>query len=157
MSEKEPVATEPAVAPAEVARTLSSEAYFPEDPTGDIVLPKGWKYRGTRIAGINIPWYASPKVQLAMVAIVCFMCPGMFNALNGLGGGGRTNQTLGDNMVSPLTFPLCQSYATHLRITEHRSLFDLRRLRFLRWNFRQQNRCEVDLGIWRYWIRPLRY
>jgi hypothetical protein len=35
-----------------------------------------------------------------MVAFVCFMCPGMFNALGGLGGGGKTDATLADNMVS---------------------------------------------------------
>jgi hypothetical protein len=62
-------------------------------------LPSGWKYRQRRIFGWNIPWYASPKVQLFMVAFVCFMCPGMFNALGGLGGGGKTDATLADNMV----------------------------------------------------------
>lgn len=62
-------------------------------------LPSGWKYRQRRIFGWTIPWYASPKVQLLMVAFVCFMCPGMFNALGGLGGGGKTDATLADNMV----------------------------------------------------------
>jgi hypothetical protein len=64
-------------------------------------LPDGWKYRQRRIFGLNIPWYASPKIQLLMVAFVCFMCPGMFNALSGLGGGGKTDATLADNMVRP--------------------------------------------------------
>lgn len=62
-------------------------------------LPPGWKYRQRRIFGFNIPWYASPSVQLLLVAFVCFMCPGMFNALVGLGGGGKTDATLADNMV----------------------------------------------------------
>lgn len=62
-------------------------------------LPHGWKYRQRRIFGFDIPWYASPKIQLLMVAFVCFMCPGMFNALSGLGGGGKTDATLADNMV----------------------------------------------------------
>lgn len=31
---------------------------------------------------------ASPSVQLLGVAIICLLCPGMFNALNGLGGAG---------------------------------------------------------------------
>lgn len=70
------------------------------EPTGVLDLPEGWKYRGRRIFGFNIPWYASPKIQLGMVAFVCFMCPGMFNALGGLGGGGKTDATLADNMVS---------------------------------------------------------
>lgn len=66
----------------------------------DPALPTGWKHRQRRIFGLNIPWYASPKVQLLMVAFVCFLCPGMFNALSGLGGGGKTDATLADNMVN---------------------------------------------------------
>jgi len=67
----------------------------PIDPT---TLPAGWKYRKI----FNTTWYASPKVQLVMVAFVCFLCPGMFNALGGLGGGGKTNATLADNMNTAL-------------------------------------------------------
>lgn len=63
-------------------------------------LPTGWKYRERRIGGISLPFYASPKIQLVMVAFVCFLCPGMFNALGGLGGGGKADHTLADNMVS---------------------------------------------------------
>lgn len=58
------------------------------------IRPSGWMYR-TRFGGL---WYASPQVQLGMVSFVCFLCPGMFNALGGLGGGGKTNATLADNM-----------------------------------------------------------
>ncbi|KAJ6787967.1 hypothetical protein PWT90_07073 [Aphanocladium album] len=51
--------------------------------------PAGWMYKGYRPFGRNIElWYASPKVQLLMISLVCFLCPGMFNALNGLGGAG---------------------------------------------------------------------
>lgn len=71
---------------------------------GAPALPTGWKYRQRRIFGRDIPWYASPKVQLLMVAFVCFMCPGMFNALGGLGGGGKTDATLADNMVNTPEF-----------------------------------------------------
>jgi hypothetical protein len=35
-----------------------------------------------------------------MVSMVCFLCPGMFNALGGLGGGGKADATLADQMVS---------------------------------------------------------
>jgi len=65
-----------------------------------IDLPRGWKYKQFRIFGHKLPWYASPSVQLGMVSFVCFMCPGMFNALGGLGGGGKADPTLADNMVS---------------------------------------------------------
>jgi MFS family permease len=52
-------------------------------------LPNSWKYRRFTIAGFKLPWFASPPVQLVIVSLVCFMCPGMFNALNGMGGGGQ--------------------------------------------------------------------
>lgn len=62
-------------------------------------LPEGFKYK--RVLGF-LPWYASPKFQLCMVALVCFLCPGMFNALGGLGGGGKVDATLADNMNTAL-------------------------------------------------------
>jgi hypothetical protein len=73
-----------------------------EEPTGAVALPTGWMYRQRRIGSWAIPWYASPKIQLGMVAFVCFLCPGMFNALGSLGGGGRAagDAKLADNMVS---------------------------------------------------------
>lgn len=58
--------------------------------------PSGWMYKKFGRMG----WYASPKVQLGMVAFVCFLCPGMFNALSGLGGGGKADPGLADEMVS---------------------------------------------------------
>ncbi|KAH8805084.1 DUF895 domain membrane protein [Xylogone sp. PMI_703] len=67
-----------------------------------IDLPTGWKYKEWRVFGHTFPWYASPSIQLGMVAFVCFMCPGMFNALGGLGGGGKTDATLADNMNTAL-------------------------------------------------------
>ena len=42
--------------------------------------PTGWR----RI-------YYHPILQVALLGFVCFMCPGMFNALTGLGGGGQVN------------------------------------------------------------------
>jgi len=61
----------------------------------DVVRPPGWMYK--RLGRLG--WYASPKFQLGMVAFVCFMCPGMFNALGGLGGGGNSDLGLADDMV----------------------------------------------------------
>jgi hypothetical protein len=49
---------------------------------------RGWKYKQIKIGPWTTPYYASPQVQLVVVAFVCFMCPGMFNALTGMGGGG---------------------------------------------------------------------
>ncbi|KAA1114583.1 hypothetical protein PGT21_014339 [Puccinia graminis f. sp. tritici] len=38
-----------------------------------------------------------PFIQVVIISLVCFCCPGMFNALSGLGGGGQINPTAADN------------------------------------------------------------
>ncbi|KAK3654523.1 hypothetical protein LTR56_003168 [Elasticomyces elasticus] len=60
--------------------------------------PRGWKYK--RFFGL--PYYASPQFQLVLVAFVCFLCPGMFNALNGMGGGGQVDTKAVDASNSAL-------------------------------------------------------
>ncbi|KAI9786118.1 MAG: hypothetical protein M1839_007528 [Geoglossum umbratile] len=57
----------------------------------DIPRPAGWMYKQARVGPVRLPWYASPMAQLLVVSFVCFLCPGMFNALSGLGGGGMVN------------------------------------------------------------------
>ncbi|CAP61313.1 uncharacterized protein PODANS_3_10900 [Podospora anserina S mat+] len=47
-------------------------------------------YKGFRLGKSEV-WFASPIVQLLMVAMVCFLCPGMFNALTGLGAAGQVD------------------------------------------------------------------
>eukprot|EP00268_Persea_americana_P031068 TRINITY_DN30183_c0_g1_i3.p1 TRINITY_DN30183_c0_g1~~TRINITY_DN30183_c0_g1_i3.p1 ORF type:complete len:482 (-),score=57.93 TRINITY_DN30183_c0_g1_i3:632-2077(-) len=37
--------------------------------------------------------YNSPLVQVSLIGLVCFCCPGMFNASNGMGGGGQVDPT----------------------------------------------------------------
>lgn len=63
--------------------------------------PAGWMYKGHKI-GKKEFWYASPKCQLIMVSFVCFLCPGMFNALGGLGGGGQVDPTAADHANTAL-------------------------------------------------------
>ncbi|KAI9786293.1 MAG: hypothetical protein M1835_003099 [Candelina submexicana] len=63
---------------------------------GSPATPRGWRYRPVHIGAITIV-YASPPTQLVLVALVCFLCPGMFNALNGLGGGGQVAAAAADN------------------------------------------------------------
>lgn len=53
----------------------------------------GWQYKPLRFGPCNLGWYASPSFQLVMVSFVCFLCPGMFNAINGIGGGGQVDAT----------------------------------------------------------------
>ncbi|KAF9878264.1 major facilitator superfamily transporter [Colletotrichum karsti] len=57
---------------------------------GPAPRPSGWMYRGFRFRGKEL-WYASPRIQLFMISFICFLCPGMFNALTGLGGGGQVD------------------------------------------------------------------
>ncbi|PCH33152.1 MFS general substrate transporter [Wolfiporia cocos MD-104 SS10] len=49
--------------------------------------------RPTGIKGL----YYNPVVQVFMLGFVCFMGPGLFNALNGLGGGGQLSTTTSAN------------------------------------------------------------
>lgn len=62
-------------------------------PASDDEIPKRWMYRPFNLFGMRLPWYASPAVQLGIVSFVCFLCPGMFNALSGMGGGGQVDGT----------------------------------------------------------------
>lgn len=86
----------------------SSVSKFPQEHTTgrddvdasiEVRRPHGWMYKSPKIGPYSLGWYAFPRTQLGMVAGVCFLCPGMFNALSGLGGGGRKDPTLADRMV----------------------------------------------------------
>ncbi|RDB24613.1 hypothetical protein Hypma_008198 [Hypsizygus marmoreus] len=46
--------------------------------------------------------YYHPLTQVCLLGLVCFMCPGLFNALNGLGGGGQVDNTTGANANAAL-------------------------------------------------------
>ncbi|KAI3943567.1 hypothetical protein MKX01_004869 [Papaver californicum] len=46
--------------------------------------------------------YNSPLVQVCMIGLVCFCCPGMFNALSGMGGGGQVDHTAVNNANTAL-------------------------------------------------------
>ncbi|KAJ5807975.1 hypothetical protein N7474_009244 [Penicillium riverlandense] len=74
-------------------------AHIVDEPVDVLQRPPGWMYKSWTIGRWRTPWYASPRFQLGMVAFVCFMCPGMFNALGGLGGGGQADPHLADEMV----------------------------------------------------------
>lgn len=63
---------------------------------------KPWMYKRPKIGPWTIPAYTSPQFQILFVAFVCFLCPGMFNALNGLGGGGLSDPTVADNANTAL-------------------------------------------------------
>ncbi|KAI3457913.1 hypothetical protein Pfo_014575 [Paulownia fortunei] len=46
--------------------------------------------------------YNSPLVQVILIGLVCFCCPGMFNALSGMGGGGQVDPTAANNANTAL-------------------------------------------------------
>ena len=46
--------------------------------------------------------YYRPVTQVILLGFVCFMGPGLFNACNGLGGGGQLNESTGANANSAL-------------------------------------------------------
>ncbi|KAI0317919.1 MFS general substrate transporter [Amylostereum chailletii] len=57
--------------------------------------------------------YYSTYTQVALLGFVCFMCPGLFNALNGLGGGGQIDTETSANANSTLyaTFAVAAFFA----------------------------------------------
>lgn len=93
--------TESPIAPEVVA---TSEKNAPEVNGGTHLTapgytaprPGGWMYKQIKLGPLNLGWYASPSFQLTMVAFVCFLCPGMFNAINGIGGGGQVDSVTND-------------------------------------------------------------
>lgn len=56
-------------------------------------LGRPWMYKSCNIGSRTLPYYASPMTQLLLVSFVCFLCPGMYNAVSGLGGAGQLVQT----------------------------------------------------------------
>ncbi|KAG2415730.1 hypothetical protein HFD88_006921 [Aspergillus terreus] len=65
----------------------------PESGADHAVVGKPWMYKPLKIGRWELPWFASPETQLILVSFVCFLCPGMFNAVSGLGGGGQLDKT----------------------------------------------------------------
>ena len=63
-------------------------------------------------------WYYNPPTQVVMLGFVCFMCPGLFNALQGLGGGGQLDETTSANANSALysTFAFFAFFAGCVRL-----------------------------------------
>ncbi|KFY44338.1 hypothetical protein V494_01522 [Pseudogymnoascus sp. VKM F-4513 (FW-928)] len=41
--------------------------------------------------------YANPWTQIILISMICFCCPGMYNALGGLGGSGQVDKTVAAN------------------------------------------------------------
>ncbi|KAE8146376.1 major facilitator superfamily domain-containing protein [Aspergillus avenaceus] len=66
----------------------------PESNHDSSAVGKPWMYKPIKVGPLTLPWFASPETQLVLVSFVCFLCPGMFNAVSGLGGGGQLDPTV---------------------------------------------------------------
>lgn len=70
----------------------------------------GQRHAAVAVAGDGAVWPApaggfrfnSPVVQVSLIGLVCFCCPGMFNALNGMGGAGQVDTAAVDNANTAL-------------------------------------------------------
>ncbi|KAF1839647.1 MFS general substrate transporter [Decorospora gaudefroyi] len=80
----------------DVLFTNVQEPMRSNEPSG-VELPKGWKYKSLKIGPFTLPSYASPESQLILVSFVCFLCPGMFNAVNGIGAAGLDDDAKASN------------------------------------------------------------
>lgn len=65
-----------------------------------------------RPTGLRGLW-SNPTTQIVMLGFVCFMCPGLFNSINGLGAGGQVDSTNSANSNSALyaTFAVAAFFA----------------------------------------------
>jgi MFS family permease len=81
--------------PTEQYASMSTDVAAPQDPESGVdqsVIGPAWMYKPLfKIGKWEAPYFASPEMQLYLVSFVCFLCPGMFNAVSGLGGGGQVN------------------------------------------------------------------
>jgi hypothetical protein len=98
------------------------DEYYPSSSPGLIGYPSGSSFseditphfpeihvRPTGLRG----FFYHPYTQVVLLGFVCFMCPGLFNALNGLGAGGQVDSTTSANANSTLyaTFAVAAFFA----------------------------------------------
>ena len=71
--------------------TPSHDGHAKEEGPVVLVDQKGasWMYKRVKIGPWMFPGFATPNSQIVFVAFVCFLCPGMYNAVTGLGGAGQ--------------------------------------------------------------------
>lgn len=139
------------------------KSHYERDSVSEAIRPAGWMYKSLRVGSWAMPWYASPRFQLGLVAFVCFMCPGMYNALTGLGGAGKADHSLADDMVSfffphtlHLFFLFLRGVWTDPRV-EHCPLQYFRRRWLLRRHHCQSHRCASGYVLWWHWLHSLRH
>ncbi|KMP02427.1 DUF895 domain membrane protein [Coccidioides immitis RMSCC 2394] len=69
---------------------MTDEAHHPQTTdegggvSGEVTSPASW-YMIT---------YSNAWFQVVLISFICFCCPGMYNALTGLGGSGQVDETV---------------------------------------------------------------
>ncbi|ODV88848.1 hypothetical protein CANCADRAFT_32301 [Tortispora caseinolytica NRRL Y-17796] len=81
---------------------------FSDSERNVTVKPRKWYERSLKIGKWQLYPLNHSFVQLIIVAFVCFLCPGMFNALSGLGGAGQ----LDPNTINNASTALYCTFAT---------------------------------------------
>ncbi|KAL4913174.1 major facilitator superfamily domain-containing protein [Aspergillus aurantiobrunneus] len=76
---------------SENEKAAPSSTADPEATQDNAGLGKPWMYKPLKIGPWTIPYFASPQTQLILISFVCFLCPGMYNSVTGLGGAGQLN------------------------------------------------------------------
>ena len=103
------VTTEPKHSP--ISHPLPSPAHSSSSQEDGLPTPPELEYhpRPTGFRGI----FTNTHTQVVFLGFVCFMCPGLFNALNGLGGSGQLDQRTSANANSALyaTFAVAAFFA----------------------------------------------
>ncbi|KAI0307393.1 MFS general substrate transporter [Multifurca ochricompacta] len=97
----------PSPSPAPVGYLSGSS--FAEDTTSQYPEYHDDHVRPTGLKG----FFYNPYTQVVLLGFVCFLCPSLFNALNGLGAGGQIDGTTSANANSTLyaTFALAAFFA----------------------------------------------
>jgi MFS family permease len=86
---------------AYVDEKQSPPAYEHDAERNASITGPSWMYKRWNFLGAST-WYASPATQIVLVAFVCFLCPGMFNAISGIGAAGQLDRTASNDSNTAL-------------------------------------------------------
>ncbi|OCT55072.1 MFS transporter [Cladophialophora carrionii] len=80
-----------------MAMADETQAAMPIDPRQSDI-EQGGRSPLSRVKSL----YAHPWTQIILISLICFCCPGMYNALGGLGGSGQVDPTVAANATVAL-------------------------------------------------------
>lgn len=106
----------------------------PGSLVGGVRTGSGSREQEMAVKGPRWKIYADPLTQIILLGLICFLLPGMFNAINGLGAVGKADATITDNANTALavTFAVCSILAGGLfNLVGHRVLLFLGGLTYI--------------------------